>query len=131
MSQIVVNGALLLCSNGLTPGTANLKVKSNSSVNAEGNAVATIMDHAPEANIPSFGMCKSQLNPATATATAAALGTPTPGKCTPVIPAPWTPGSPTVTVGNLPALTSNSSCVCTALGKISVQEPETKATTTG
>lgn len=131
VSDIVVGGALLVCTNGLTPGTAKLKLLPGSSVDAEGNPVATIMDHAPEANIPSFGMCKSQLNPATALATTAALGTPTPGKCTPVTPAPWTPGSPTVTVGGLPALTSSSSCLCTALGKISVQDPTTKRTTTG
>ena len=121
MSDLVVNGATLECTNALPPGTSTLVVLPSSLVDSAGKPVATIMDNKPMANIPPFGMCTSQLNPATAAATAAALGTPTPGACTPIIPAPWAPGSPTVTIGNKPALTSNSSCMCTAAGKISIK----------
>ena len=130
MSELVVDGAILVCTNGLTPGKSKLTVLPTSLVNAGGAPIATIMDNKPMANIAPFGMCKSQLNPATATATAAALGTPTPGPCTPVIPAPWAPGSSTVMVGNKPALTSSSSCMCTAAGKISIDKPGQTSTTT-
>jgi Domain of unknown function (DUF4280) len=130
MSELVVNKATLKCTMALPPGTSTFVVLPTPLVTAGGMPVATIMDNKPMANIPPFGMCKSQLNPATAAATAAALGTPTPGACTPVIPAPWAPGSPTVMVGNKPALTSNSKCMCTAGGTISVDKPGQKSTTT-
>jgi hypothetical protein len=130
MSELVVNTATLACDKAVPPGTSTLVVLPTSFVDSGGMPVATIMDNKPMANIPPFGMCTSQLNPATAAATSAALGTPTPGPCTPIIPAPWTPGSATVSVGNKPALTSDSSCMCTAGGKISVKAAgQTKATT--
>ena len=131
MSEIVVNKATLACSMAVPPGTSTLVVLPTALVNSGGMPAATIMDHTPGANIPPFGMCISQANPATAAATAAALGTPTPGACTPVIPAPWTPGSPTVTVGNKPALTSSSTCVCTAGGTISIRAAGQTTTKTG
>ena len=130
MSEIVVNGAMLACTMAMPPGTSTFAVLPTTFVNAEGKPAATIMDNKPMANIPPFGMCKSQLNPATAAATAAALGTPTPGPCTPTIPAPWAPGSSTVTVGNKPALTSSSSCMCTAGGTISIKNAGQKSTST-
>ncbi len=131
MSELVVNNATLACTMALPPGTSTFVVLPTALVNAGGNPIATIMDNKPMANIPPFGMCTSQLNPATAAATSAALGTPTPGPCTPVIPAPWTPGSSTVTVGNKPALTASSQCMCTAGGTISVKSAGQKDTTTG
>ena len=130
MSEIVVNKATLACNKAVPPGTSTLVVLPTPLVNAGGMPVATIMDNKPMANIPPFGMCTSQLNPATAAATSAALGTPTPGPCTPIIPAPWTPGSSTVMVGNKPALTSNSSCMCTAGGTISIKQAGQTDTTT-
>ncbi|MBI2781387.1 MAG: DUF4280 domain-containing protein [Chloroflexi bacterium] len=130
MSEIVVNGAMLACTMAMPPGTSTFAVLPTTFVNAEGKPAATIMDNKPMANIPPFGMCKSQLNPATAAATAAALGTPTPGPCTPIIPAPWAPGSSTVMVGNKPALTSSSSCMCTAGGTISIKNAGQKSTST-
>jgi hypothetical protein len=130
MGEIVVAGATLACSKAVPPGTAKLVVLPVALVDSNSKPMATIMDNKPMANIPPFGMCTSQLNPATAAATSAALGTPTPGPCTPIIPAPWTPGSSTVTVGNKPALTASSSCMCTAGGKISVQVAGQTNTTT-
>ena len=44
--------------------------------------------------------------------------------CVPVIPAPWTPGSPTVMVHGTPALTSDSRCVCAWAGQISITGPD-------
>ena len=43
--------------------------------------------------------------------------------CTPVIPAPWTPGSPTVMVQGRPALTNTSTCLCAYGGLITIAMP--------
>lgn len=130
MGEIVVNGASLTCPMG-KPGTSSLIVLPLPMVQSGDQPVATIMDNKPMANIPSFGMCTTQTNPAVAAATSAALGTPTPAPCVPVIPAPWAPGSPTVTVANKPALTSNSSCMCQWGGKISITKPGQMKATAG
>jgi hypothetical protein len=74
--------------------------------------VATIMDNVPFTNILPFGVCFAPTNPAVISAAGA------PQPCVPVIPAPWTPGSPTVLIGNLPALTNLSTCMCTWAGVI-------------
>ena len=131
MGVIVVNGATLACDKAVPPGTSTFVVLPVSLVDSNSKPMATIMDNKPMGNILPFGMCTSQLNPATAAATSAALGTPTPGPCTPIIPAPWTPGSSTVMVGNKPALTASSSCMCTAGGTISVKSAGQTNTTTG
>jgi hypothetical protein len=93
--------------------------------------MATVADIKPMANVPSFGMCTAELNPTVIAATAAASGVKTPGACAPVIPAPWTPGSPTVKVGNLSALTSDSTCMCAYGGKITVKAAGQTSTSTG
>ena len=69
-------------------------------------------------NILPFGMCSSLANPTVATATAAALGVLTPMPCIPVIPAPWTPGNPTVMIGNFPIINNTSQCFCAFGGAI-------------
>lgn len=86
-------------------------------------AVATIMDYVPFVNIMPFGMCSSILNPTVAAATAAALGVLTPMPCTPVIPAPWAPGSPTLIVGSAPALNQTSKVMCAYAGVIQILNP--------
>jgi hypothetical protein len=131
MGQIVVNGALIKCTMAVPPGTASLTVLPVSLVQSSNQTVATIMDSKPMANIPSFGMCTTQSNPAVAAATAAASGAPTPSACVPATAAPWTPGSSTVMVGNKPALTSDSSCMCSYGGKISIEMAGQMTTTTG
>jgi hypothetical protein len=129
MSEIVVNGASIDCPMG-KPGKATLVVLPTPMVSSGDQPVATIMDNKPMLNIPTFGMCTTQSNPAVAAATSAALGTPTPAPCLPVITAPWAPGSSTVMVGNKPALTSSSSCMCAYGGKISISRAgQTKVTT--
>jgi hypothetical protein len=85
-----------------------------------GLPAATIMDHIPIVNIPPFGMCTSLSNPTVASATTAAGGVLTPMPCVPVTPAPWAPGSPTLAIGNLPALNNTSKCICTWAGIISL-----------
>jgi hypothetical protein len=81
---------------------------------------ANIMDHIPITNIGSFGMCMSIANPQVAAATAAALGVLTPMPCIPATVTPWVPGSPTVLVGNMPALDSESMCMCMWAGVITI-----------
>ena len=84
---------------------------------------ATIMDNKPIVNVPPFGMCNSPANPMVAAATAAALGVLTPMPCLPVTAAPWVPGSPTVMIGNMPALNNSSKLMCNWGGVISINSP--------
>ena len=118
MGQPVVMGAMLQCSFGMAPGT--LSVLPANRVMFENKPVANIMDNKPFVNIAPFGLCSSIANPITAAQTAAALGVLTPGTCTPLIPAPWVPGSPTVMVANMPVLNNSSTCVCAYGGVIKV-----------
>jgi len=85
---------------------------------------ANIMDNKPLVNILPFGMCQSLANPTVAAATAAALGVLTPMPCVPVTTAPWVPGSPTVLIGNMPALNNSSKLMCMWGGIIEVTYAE-------
>lgn len=117
MPNLVVNGALCKCSFGAAPCT--LAVSPAGKVNASNMAVASIMDFSTSC-VSGFGMCSSMANPAVASATAAALGVLTPQPCTPMIAAPWAPGSSSVMVGNYPALTDNSKALCAYAGLIEI-----------
>lgn len=123
MAMQVAMGASTMCTMGLTPST--LMVLPVNQVMAEFKPAANIMDNKPFVNIMPFGMCKSPMNPAVAAATAAALGVLTPMPCTPVTPGPWAPGSPTVLIGNMPALNNTSKCICSFGGVISITNPGT------
>ena len=114
----VVAGATLQCSFGMAPSVFN--VLPLSLVMAGGPAAANIMDNKPLVNILPFGMCSSPSNPMVIAATAAALGVLTPMPCIPATTAPWTPGNPTVLIGNMPALNNGSKCLCTWAGIISI-----------
>ncbi len=70
-----------------------------------------------------FGMCKSSANPQVAAATAAAQGVLTPMPCMPVVNAPWTPGTPGLTVLEQTALSADSTCQCAWTGTIEVVKP--------
>jgi len=83
----------------------------------------TFMDYVPLLNIMSVGTCSSPANPLVAAATAAALGVLTPQPCIPATVAPWTPGSPTVKIGQMPALDDASSLMCMWAGQISINDP--------
>jgi hypothetical protein len=121
MGNQVVSGAMLQCTFGVAPSA--LSVVPAASVNVGGPPAATIMDNAPMVNVPPFGMCTSLSNPTVASATSAALGVLTPMPCVPMLPAPWAPGSPTVLIGNKPAL--NDSCLlnCAYGGVIKINVP--------
>ena len=121
MALPVTNGTTLMCSFGLAP--APIVVLPVNRVLVEGAPVATIMDNKPFVNILPFALCNSLANPITAAQTAAALGVLTPGACTPVIPAPWVPGAPTMMVGGMPTLNNTSKCICAYGGVIQVTVP--------
>jgi hypothetical protein len=116
----VVMGAMLQCSFGVAP--SSLVVLPTNKVLA-GAPAANIMDNKPLVNIPPFGMCQSMANPMVAAATAAALGVLTPMPCIPATSAPWAPGCPKVLIGNMPALDSNSKCLCNWGGVIQIVNP--------
>lgn len=120
MGICVCGGATLQCSFGLAPGT--LMVTPQNQV-VTSMPIANIMDNKPMVNILPFGMCQSLANPAVAAATAAALGVLTPMPCIPVTATPWTPGSPTVLVANMPALNNSSKLMCNWGGVISIINP--------
>ena len=126
MSQPVVAGAALECTFGAAP--AAFVVLPLACVFVEGRPAATIMDHAPIVNIPTFGLCRSPANPAVAAATAAAMGTPTPAPCVPQTVTPWVPGAPTVLVGGQPLLSSGSVCTCVFGGVVTVAQAATVKT---
>lgn len=120
MPNPVLMGATLMCTFGMAPSTM-VVIRPN--VTVEGRPAGNILDMAPMANIPPFGMCQSLANPAVAAATAAALGTLTPMPCTPVIAGPWAPGAATTKIAGMPALTVGSTANCAFGGVISVTVP--------
>jgi hypothetical protein len=126
MSNLVCMGAMLQCSFGAAP--SSLVVLPQNAV-LTGTPAATIMDNAPMVNILPFGMCNSPANPMVAAATAAALGVLTPMPCLPVTTAPWAPGSPTVLIGNMPALNNSSKLLCNWGGAIQITQAGQMTTT--
>lgn len=121
MAIHVCMGATLMCSFGMAPSSPVVlpKIKTMTSY----VPAANIMDNVPMVNIMPFGMCTSLANPTVAAATSAALGVLTPMPCVPVTVAPWAPGSPTVMLGNMPALNNTSTLMCTWAGVIQITMP--------
>lgn len=122
MAFAVCAGASLTCSFGMIPSVLNVLPVSRV---MSSMPIACIMDQAPMVNIMPFGMCQSIANPTVAAATAAALGVLTPMPCIPVIPAPWTPGVPTVLIGGKPALNNTCKLICAYGGIIQITNPGT------
>jgi len=120
-SPQVTQGAMLQCTFGMAPSTFNVLPVNR--VTACNFPAGTIMDNKPVLNVPPFGMCQSLANPEVATATTAAMGVLTPMPCMPVLVAPWEPGTPTVTIANLPALDTSCKLMCAWAGQISVTIP--------
>ena len=111
-------GTMCVCSFGMAPSTLNV-VKTVMATTPAGNA----SDMAPMVNIPPFGMCTTQSNPAVAAATTAAGGVPTPAACVPVIPAPWIPGPVTSMIMNVPSINMLSTLMCAYGGVIKPTAP--------
>ena len=114
MAKLVTTGAAMKCTFGVAP--SNLVIPPTNRINASNKSVATIMDMIPMTNIPPFGLCTSPSNPAVS-----AAGAPQP--CVPVISAPWSPGSNRVMMSKKPALDSNSHCMCSWSGIITITQP--------
>jgi hypothetical protein len=121
MPTQVCAGAMLRCSFGAAP--AALSVPPALRTMAGGPPAATILDHAPFANIPPFGTCSSNANPTVAAASAAAGGTLTPMPCVPATTSPWAPGAMTVVIGAAPALHDGCKLACLWGGVIEVAAP--------
>lgn len=120
--------ATVLCSFGVAPST--LVATTAPTVLIEGKPAATVLDSAPMANIPPFGMCLSLANPTVAAATAAALGVLTPMPCVPAT-SPWVNGATTTLVGGAPGLTIGATCMCAYGGVIQVVNPGSLRTMEG
>ena len=120
MGQQVCMGAMIKCSFGAAPGSLMVLPLNRT---LTGVPDANIMDNKPMVNVLPFGTCMSLANPMVAAATAAALGVLTPMPCIPMTMAPWVPGSPTVLVGNMPALSDSSKLMCTWGGVIAINVP--------
>ncbi len=120
MGQQVNMGAMLQCSFGAAPSTLTI-LPTNRVLTSTPDA--NIMDYVPMLNILPFGMCSSLANPTVAAATSAAMGVLTPMPCIPATAAPWVPGSPTVLIGNMPALNNSSKCMCSFAGVIQIVNP--------
>jgi len=121
MSYLVVDGATISCSGEISQGTCSMTVI-GPLIKSDSSAQATIMDYVPFLNISSFGTCNLSSNPMVAAATAAALGVHSPQTCIPMTVSPWISGAATVTVNNLPALTDDSTLMCTWGGTITVKD---------
>lgn len=120
MGQVLCMGAMLQCSFG---ATITFMVTPENRVTLTYMPAATIMDNIPFKNLIPAGVCTSMANPAVASATAAALGVLTPMPCTPVIPAPWIPGSVRVMFNKKPALNNTCTLMCAYGGVISITFP--------
>lgn len=120
MGFCVSGGCVMNCSFGAAPSVLNVLPAARV---LAGAPMVTIMDQIPMVNIMPFGMCSSLANPMVAAATAAALGILTPLPCIPVPAGSWMPGSPTVLVGNKPALTDSSQLICAWGGMIKISAP--------
>jgi hypothetical protein len=118
MPQQVCNGASLKCAMGAAP--SSLVVLPVNQVMTSSQPAANIMDHVPMRNIMPFGTCMSIANPQVAAATSAALGVLTPMPCIPMTSTPWTPGVPTVLIGNQPAVDDTCTLSCSWGGVITV-----------
>ena len=121
MPMHVCNGATLMCSFGMAPST--MVVLPQNQILTSNMPAANIMDHKPMVNIMPFGMCTTPSNPTVASATAAAMGVLTPMPCIPVTTSPWITGTPTVMLGNMPALDNTHTVMCAWGGVISVVSP--------
>ncbi|MGR9012774.1 MAG: DUF4280 domain-containing protein [Gammaproteobacteria bacterium] len=126
MSLLVTGGAALSCSFGTAPSTFSVLPTNCVMVTM---SAANIVDEIPMLNVLPFGMCSSVANPTVIAATAAALGVLTPMPCIPMTVSPWVAGAPTVLIGNMPALSSDSKLMCSWAGVISISSAgQTKVT---
>lgn len=114
----VCSGAMMKCTMGTAP--AKLTVLPTRTVYLAGQPQANISDHVSMVNLAPFGLCRSLAFPATAAATAAALGTLTPMPCMHNTPTPWIGGKMDDLIKGQPALLKSCKCQCMWGGTISL-----------
>jgi hypothetical protein len=114
----VCSGAMMRCTMGTAP--AKLTVLPTRTVYLAGQPQANISDNKSMVNLAPFGLCRSLAFPATAAATAAALGTLTPMPCMHNTPAPWIGGKMDKLLQGQPALLKSCKCMCMWGGTISL-----------
>jgi Domain of unknown function (DUF4280) len=112
----VCNTATLKCDFAVPPGISTfVVVPVIHRMLTSNQPAANINDHVPFVNIMPFGMCMSPSNPAFVSATAAALGTPTPVPCGAI--------SDPVILDGVPALDNVSVLQCMLGGTITIAYP--------
>jgi hypothetical protein len=119
MPQQIVGTAVTMCTFSLG-GAPSVFIPTPRTVMSSSLINGVITDNIPFTNIVPFPMCNSPSNPAFIAATAAALGVPTPVPCTPVTPAPWTPGVSNVVIANIPVLDNTCTLTCALGGTITI-----------
>ena len=107
---------------------AKLTVLPDRTVNLTGKPMANISDHKTMVNLGAFGLCRSMGFPATASATAAAMGTLTPMPCMHNTPFPWLGGKMDYLIKGQPALLKSCKCQCMWGGTISIVDDGQKDT---
>ena len=124
MAVLVADGAQLQCDLGSMPSVLTVLPGPQHCAAAPvlGVLLATAIDVVPLANIGSFGLCNSPVNPAVIAATSAAGGVFTPAPCVPATAGPWEPPQP-VTVSAVPAFDQTATCQCAWQGTIAVLAP--------
>jgi len=111
----VCNGAQIMCSFCPAPGV--LIVPPLNKMLTSNQPAATVMDNKPIVNIAPFPMCMSPKQPSMA-------ATGAPGPCIPAFASPWSPGAPTVQLGNFAVLNNMSTLNCSAMnGVITILVP--------
>lgn len=128
---IVTEGALMMCSFGVAP--SSLIVTSNATVTVGGIPAATLMDYAPFANIPCFGVCLSPMHPGFVggVVSAALGGAPVAPPCTPAVATPWLQPALITTIDGLAVLLPSAVNHCALSGVIkfvTTGQSETDAT---
>lgn len=107
--EYAVHGATLECKMG--DSKSKLKILPTRKEKLTGKRQANIGDAKPFVNVPAFGKCKSMINPAVASATAACNGKLQPMPCTPACSI-WIGGKPDHMVEKMPALMKGDKAVC-------------------
>ncbi len=121
MALQTIHTAQIQCSFGSLP--VPLALSPEKRVLVSGRPAAVITDARPLLNILPFGLCSCPANPTVAAASGLAAGGVVPMPCIPAVLGAWISGKPSVLIGGVPALDSNSRLLCRYGGVISIQIP--------
>lgn len=115
MANMTTQTATLQCSYGASP--CSLTVTNVTTAQGVNNMAANILTDTAYSDISGFSTCTSPSNPVIS----GSGGTVSSTGCTPTFGSPWTPGSTTVQISSICALTSSSTLTCNyASGTISI-----------